>query len=338
MTTPRHDPLTPDERALADRLARIGPHDGRHAVPSPALDARILAAAHRAVAGPAPARRGWRAWVGTPASLVTAVGTAATLALAIGVVWQLRPALEGAPGSAAREAAAAADGPAVVFDTVPTAPRPMVMPAPPSAPALPEAHVAVPAATAAARDAQAQRAQDAAARAAAARRAADDGAVAPRAEVAARERMAAAPPPPPPANERVDAFAGVAADAAAAPASVPPTAAVAARRPSYTNSARAVPDPPARASAKAAATASTGEQAASPTLDRIEVSGSRIVAPAEPLPPLHEDSGLDPADWLERVRARRDAGEIDDARASLAQFRKSHPRVRIPDDLAALLQ
>ncbi|WP_119717837.1 hypothetical protein [Cognatilysobacter tabacisoli] len=323
MTTPRHDPLTPDERALADRLARLGPHDG----PSPALDARILAAAHRAVAGPAPARRGWRGWLGTPASLVTAVGTAATLALAIGVVWQLRPPVDGAAGSAAREAAAAADGPAVVFDTVPSAPRPMVMPPPPAA----ETQLAEGQDATTPRDAAARQAADAASQRAGAR-AAEQRAAAERAESQARERTPAAPAPAPAAAsvDQPEAFAGTAADAVAAPA--------AARRPSYTNSARAVPDAPVRASAKAAAPEFTGEAAAASSLDRIEVTGTRIRAAGEPLPPLHEDSGLDAADWLERVRARRDAGELDDARESLVQFRKAHPRVRIPDDLAALLQ
>ena len=43
------DALTPEERALADRLARLGPQGE----PSPALDARILAAARGA--SPAPA-------------------------------------------------------------------------------------------------------------------------------------------------------------------------------------------------------------------------------------------------------------------------------------------
>src|SRR5690606_8160110 len=53
-TGPMHpgdrDALTPEERALADRLARLGPQGE----PSPALDARILAAAREATAAPAP--------------------------------------------------------------------------------------------------------------------------------------------------------------------------------------------------------------------------------------------------------------------------------------------
>ena len=49
--------LTIEERALAQRLARLGPHGE----PSPALDARILAAAHDAVAR-TQARRQRRRW------------------------------------------------------------------------------------------------------------------------------------------------------------------------------------------------------------------------------------------------------------------------------------
>ncbi|MGJ7904823.1 hypothetical protein ACSAMQ_20510, partial [Lysobacter sp. 1R34A] len=73
-----HDPLSPEERELAERLLRLGPHDG----PSPALDARILAAAHAAVAPPRRREKTrWPAWI----------GVAASLTLAIGVAWQLRP-------------------------------------------------------------------------------------------------------------------------------------------------------------------------------------------------------------------------------------------------------
>ena len=81
MSTRRPDPLTPEERELAERLARIGPSG----VPSPALDARILGAARTATLKPSPAspvfRRRWPALV----------GAAAALALAIGTVWQLQP-------------------------------------------------------------------------------------------------------------------------------------------------------------------------------------------------------------------------------------------------------
>ena len=73
-----NEPLTPEERALAQRLARLGPHGE----PSPTVDARILAAAH-AAAAPPPRKRVPR-WP-------VAFGVAASLALAVGIAWQLRP-------------------------------------------------------------------------------------------------------------------------------------------------------------------------------------------------------------------------------------------------------
>src|SRR5690606_9553244 len=95
----RHEPLTPEERELAQHLAHPG-----HAGPSPATDARILAAARLAAASDADA--GPRASAATPpqAALSPAtttrhrrrrhwpasLGLAASVALAVGVVWQLR--------------------------------------------------------------------------------------------------------------------------------------------------------------------------------------------------------------------------------------------------------
>lgn len=73
---PPTSPLDPEERALAQRLARLGPHGE----PSPALDAKVLAAAHAA----ATARRHRTRW---PLRL----GVAASVALAVGLAWQLRP-------------------------------------------------------------------------------------------------------------------------------------------------------------------------------------------------------------------------------------------------------
>src|SRR6476620_7697401 len=78
-----HDPsprdtLTAEEQALARRLAQLGPHGE----PSPALDARILAAA-RAVDDDRE-RRAPRRWP-------VALGVAASLLLAVGIAWRMRP-------------------------------------------------------------------------------------------------------------------------------------------------------------------------------------------------------------------------------------------------------
>ena len=94
--------LSQEERALAERVARLG----QHGEPSPALDARILAAAHAAATAPDQVRRQrTRRW---PAAL----GIAASLALAVGIAWQLRPLPETerydeAAGSVAGQPAAA---------------------------------------------------------------------------------------------------------------------------------------------------------------------------------------------------------------------------------------
>ena len=50
-----------------------------------------------------------------------------------------------------------------------------------------------------------------------------------------------------------------------------------------------------------------------------------------------DDRRLDRIGWLERVRARRDSGDLDGARASLRLFQREHPRVHLPDDLRELL-
>ncbi|MET4728166.1 hypothetical protein ABIE09_001973 [Lysobacter enzymogenes] len=111
------DPLSPEERALADRLLRLGPHEG----PSPALDAAILAAARAAVGQPAAAQetspqaaalRAAAPMAAAPVAAAAAkaapppaavrakpnksrwpawIGVAASLSLAVGVAWQLRP-------------------------------------------------------------------------------------------------------------------------------------------------------------------------------------------------------------------------------------------------------
>ena len=104
--------LTPEERALAQRLARLGPHGE----PSPALDARILAAAHDADgedAGARPRRR----WP-------VAFGIAASLALAVGIAWQLRP-LPQAAAAYRSEAPAAASAPNDVAALPPLRTSPM---------------------------------------------------------------------------------------------------------------------------------------------------------------------------------------------------------------------
>src|SRR4249919_5099 len=87
MTAPAPLDQTAEERALALRLARLGPHGE----PSPQLDAAVLAAARAALdAQPQSTHHSRRRPV--------ALGVAASLVLAVGVAWRLRPL---PPGSSA---------------------------------------------------------------------------------------------------------------------------------------------------------------------------------------------------------------------------------------------
>lgn len=348
MSHPFDEPLTPEERAMADRLARLGPRDG----PSPALDAKILAAAHAAVA---PRRnRRWLALTGVPATLVTGAGMAAVLALAVGVVWQLRPS---APAPRAPRDEAGDFG--FVTAEVIERPEPAAAPAPPPAADAPAPAPALQAPAMARREVAPQRAD----------------------AVAAKEAPAAAPPAQPEQDQSPKHFLDEAIDPAAhggqaaaapavrgdslpysaAPAPAAPAAAIgegegerqraaasAMQRKTAANEAAKQVDEDrqlrsqaasvvaADRAADASADAMEAEDTASgSTLDRIEVTGSRIRMADMP---VRDDRELAPAQWLQRIRDRRDDGDLDGARQSLQQFRKSYPRVRLPDDLRALAE
>lgn len=361
------DPLTTEERALADRLARLGPHDG----PSPALDAKILAAAHAAAAGSRPQQRSRRRWSlsAIPGGLITGVGVAATMALAVGVVWQLRP-MEPSVQAPSHEAADSAYTSAEMIER----PRQTIAPPPPPPPALPQARMskrelslrdAAPAPAAppplpAAASASAAKIAEEPAQADAYGYLESD-APSPAAPGVRRQRTdknAAAAAASAPADAAAS-MAGIADTSRAAPRYAPPMPAAAPPAPAPAAGADSdgfsLASSKARRAAEAAEDRREAEAKQSTTLDRIEVTGSRVkrtdVESAQPvatqsmvtmqrnaiaLPPVAEDTRLDRADWLQRIRARRDAGRLDEARASLVLFRKSHPRVRIPDDLRAL--
>lgn len=112
MNVPAPLDQTPEERELAQRLARLGPRGE----PSPQLDARVLAAARAALDPvPAPPHRS-RRWP-------VALGLAASLVLAVGVAWRLRPLPPGATAELA----------------VPTRPAAQVQTAPPASEPVPAA-------------------------------------------------------------------------------------------------------------------------------------------------------------------------------------------------------
>ena len=54
-------------------------------------------------------------------------------------------------------------------------------------------------------------------------------------------------------------------------------------------------------------------------------------------PPATVDAPEVRAAWLARVRELLDAGRIAEARASLTEFHRRHPKAELPPDLRALL-
>jgi resuscitation-promoting factor RpfA len=298
------EPLDADERALAERLARLGPHGE----PPTGLDARILAAAHAAThaANPghsanAAARRGRR--------LPLAVGMAASLVLALGLAWQLRPLLDppppaerdtadmaaaravdaspaadagqaSGPGSAAEEAA---DGKAEAGNGSGNgngAARSTPLPAPPSA----------------ARAAEQPRRASAAAP--------------PQAFPAP---AAPAPPPPPPPAPVVR--------------EMPPSAPAPMAETAATEAADAANATVRRRAAESQRSLDHGGTEAAQAMR--QSSAGADVAHA------HDDARLRQAQ-LERIRALRDAGHATQARDELEAFLERWPGYPVPEDLQPL--
>ncbi|QDH70484.1 hypothetical protein [Marilutibacter alkalisoli] len=350
-----HEPLTPGERELAERLSRLGPHAG----PPAALDAKILAAAHAAVVSvPRRRRRRWLGLSGGAGGLVSGLGLAASLTVVLGVVWQLRPTQEILPQMSESPAGAVEQVILIEGELPSVEPRTRIVEPPPAEQTAPRpAPAPVPAATSPAAEPESRKAAVATqAEPAATRAVPPAGAAAVHSdELPATDEAAPAP----------EAFpvAPIAADAPkadqAAPASAP-------GRATYTRAARAqaeraerarherqaapapsapaalrAPSPAAAAADSDAETVAAGageekiEETSEVALDRITVTGSRI-APTASMP-VHEDSRLAPLDWLQRIRDRIEAGDTETARESLRRFHKAHPRVRLPDDLRALL-
>ena len=83
---------------------------------------------------------------------------------------------------------------------------------------------------------------------------------------------------------------------------------------------------------------SHAESKAAPALMDRATTAAGTAAVTEDLAavPVARDSELEPADWLERIRLRRDAGDIAAARESLQLLRRAHPHVVLPDDLREL--
>lgn len=332
MTSAPYQPLSPEERELAQRLAQLGAPGG----PPASLDAQILSAAHAALADKSsrPSRR-QRRWP-------LALGAVATLVLAVGVAWQLRPrpnaeqAYSEAPvatrtthdsGPSAAEELPTADLSATVAAPEVDAAQVKEAPPPPSpAPVVPaqKAEPKPPAPV-------------------------DNPAVeAEAAEAFPREperrttpsAAAAAPAPPAPPPPRADIVFDQPAPIDAQAATAPATGANAA-----TGSARV---------RREAASEAKQARQESDALDQIVVTGTRIDGPDEEhddardnagysdqeiddQPPATADSPLVQKAWLQRIRELIANGKQDEARNSLTEFKRRYPRYALPQDLQELL-
>ena len=323
----RPDPLTPEERELARLLGRPSATG-----PAPAIDEAVLAAARTAVEAPAADAATWKLPPDAPrrsrrprSRLPAAFGLAASVIFAVGIAWQLKP--DDPPAPPLAEPVAAPASSAAVTDAAPAMDAAPSPPPPDAAPPV----------------VQQQRAA--------------------KPQAQAKAHPTPAPAAAPPAPERARRVAAPRPEAIAAP--VPPAPAPV-----------QAPAPMMSAPAPEAAT-SYAMEAAEPALDRVVVTGSTLerqapraastsAAPAKPAPSapgvmrraaapmavpasaddavraLHQavaaDAGLPRKQWLKRIRERRDAGDVDTARASLERYLQQYPEVRIPRDLRQLLE
>lgn len=297
------EPLTPEERELAARIARLGPHGE----PSPALDAKILAAAHSAVVGtPRKRRPRWPLYTGVAASAL----------LAVGIAWQLRPTHEAAAPAASETriatriaqievvpAESASPPPPLKAvpppEVVPPAPRRTVATPAPEPPAAPLAEPAPMADTAAGTESVAPA----------------EPAFTPEPPVAAQratsEREAEAYKAEANAGRRQRAPSALSSREYAPPVSAP-----------------APPPPPAPATEAAAAD--------STSLDQVVVTGTKIDALAGI--PAEEDAKLSKRKWLKRIEQRLEQDDIDGARESLRLFVGKYPQAELPPELRELLE
>ncbi|WP_305037357.1 hypothetical protein [Lysobacter sp. CFH 32150] len=291
-----HDePLTPEERVLAQRLARLGPHGE----PSPALDARILAAAHAATT---PARKRTPRWP-------VAFGIAASLALAVGIAWQLRPLPEATVyDEAASAASVQAESSGMTAESAAdTAAQPKVE--------LPSADFSKPPAA----QVEARRARKVLQRGVPPVESAAAG------TAAKAEPQAFPQPVAPPPEETAVVFDEPTPVAVPAPPAPPPASAATTAAPGLAAPAAA------RESHNAQGFARQKNVAADAAMDTFE-------ADEEVVPPATADSPQVREAWLQRIRELAEAGKTDEARASLREFRHRYPAHTLPEDLRALAE
>jgi len=317
----RPDPLTPEERELARLLGRPSATG-----PAPAIDEAVLAAARTAVEAPAADAATWTLPPDTavparrPRSRLPAVfGLAASVIFAVGIAWQLKP--EDPPAPPLAEPVAAPASSTAVTGTAPAkeaAPPPPPAAAPPvvqqpraaKTTALEPAPAAAPPATERGRDMSSPRPE----------------AIAAPAPPAPAPVQAPAPMMSAPAPQAASAYAMDTSEPALDSVVVTgSTLERAAPRAALKNAPPAKPAPSAPGVMRRAATPMAAP--ASPD-DAVQALHQAVAA----------DASLPRKQWLKRIRERRDAGDVDTARASLERYLQQYPEVRIPRDLRQLLE
>ena len=314
MTRLPREPLDADERALAARLPHLHGRDQ----PDAGLDARILAAAHAAVST-VPAgnrRRGW----------IVPLTAAASVSLAVGLAWQLQPppapsvSAVHTPVAGADPARATGqpvkhsieDAPMPSADAVQSKPMPMPMGPPPreATPVEDNARIA--------REiAPAEPVPEASG-------SAPVFVPSPPPEAAMADAMPVTAMPPPPAPPPPTT------PAPAAPAAVPSQAAMA--RSAQADGAVSVSGTVLKAQAKRVRQQNEAQAAAeTSTLDAFANTGDE-----EEVPPATMDAPAARDAWLRRIGELQQQGKIDEAKASLAEFRHRYPDVVLPPELRKL--
>lgn len=300
-----HDPLSPDERELA-RLLRRSDVDGG---PPAELDTRILAMARqdmptRSSGKPAAAARpGWGR-----RRLVSSLAAVASLVLVVGLAWQLRPPTP-PPNmqDVSSETSAAAP---VSSNPVPAGVE--AIPAPPP----PAATVPLPTVAPVPRQQQASRPAAAPSRPEPEKDSANPGS--PITDTRAAPVMARRAQPPAATPATANAQEPAPHDDAAPPeAAAQLQAAPAAVRAAVPERVPTMPNTPEKMAGKARTATSIS---------------SRVATDIE------ADAALPPTQWLKRIGERRDAGDLEGARASLQRFALDYPKATIPYDLRPLLE
>ncbi|WP_297830754.1 hypothetical protein [Thermomonas sp.] len=332
------EPLDAEERALTAQLPRVR---GR-SEPTPELDAQILAAARAAQAGPVSPRKP-RRWQ-VPFAL------AASLCLAVGLAWQLRQTPSRHTQMDRARPVATAPATSAAAESTPEA-GPIAAPARDSSAAPPPAPAAMPVAPAPV--IQPRAAMEAARPSPAAPP--DNPADAAPALPQARPAPEFAPPPPPPPAPAaappatIHAFPAEAETAEAsrsdrralegtarqralsaesASGTAPASKALAAPPPPSTAPVRPAAPPPVPSAQASRAAAGSGAAHSRFESDDVE----------DDLPPATMDSPAVREAWLRRIAELAHAGRLDEARASLKEFRRRYPNEQIPAILHKLEQ